>query len=148
MTLNLVWMVMLYLMVMFALESSMFGALVYMFMIILLGSGIVAIVPSSVWMSMIFMIFMIGGLMVSFFYMVSLTHNMVFSISPMVLFISACLVPLSFMGLGNFHNCLDYFLFSSPSYLVVVLFMLFLLFLILFMIDFKLKAMKGFMKGI
>nr|AEP83122.1 NADH dehydrogenase subunit 6 [Liposcelis bostrychophila]ATU74615.1 NADH dehydrogenase subunit 6 [Liposcelis bostrychophila]ATU74628.1 NADH dehydrogenase subunit 6 [Liposcelis bostrychophila] len=148
MTLSLVWMVMLYITVMFTLESSMFSALVYMFVMIFLGSGIMATVSGSVWMSMIFLIFMIGGLMVSFFYMVSLTHNMVFSISPLVLFISVCLVPFSLASLGNFHNCLDYFLFSSPSYLVVVLFMLFLLFLILFMIDFKLKAMKGFLKGI
>ncbi|MCP5883299.1 hypothetical protein NL358_28600, partial [Klebsiella pneumoniae] len=41
-----------------------------------------------------------------------------------------------------------FFLFSSLSYLILVLFILALLFLILFLIDFKLKAMKGFIKEI
>lgn len=138
----------LYITVIFTLESSIFRALVYMFVIIFLGRGIIATVSGRVWMRMIFLIFIIGGLMVSFFYIVRLTHNIVFRISPLVLFIRVCLVPFRLASLGNFHNCLDYFLFSSPSYLVVVLFILFLLFLILFIIDFKLKAIKGFLKGI
>lgn len=89
--------------------------------------------------------------MVSFFYIVSLTHNIVLKISFHVVLLSIILVPSNSQTITNFnkvHHVDRSFLFSSLSYLVLVLFILSLLFLILFLIDFKLKAMKGFVKEI
>nr|ATU74564.1 NADH dehydrogenase subunit 6 [Liposcelis bostrychophila]ATU74577.1 NADH dehydrogenase subunit 6 [Liposcelis bostrychophila] len=149
--LDLLWMVVIYFMVLFSLENYMFGVLVYMFMVIFTGGVIMSMTSSSVWMSMIFLIFMVGGLMVSFFYMVSLTHNMVLKIIPHVFLLSLILTPyFNSQDVSNFNIVYSnsFFLFSSLSYLILVLFMLALLFLILFLIDFKLKAMKGFIKEI
>nr|ATU74590.1 NADH dehydrogenase subunit 6 [Liposcelis bostrychophila]ATU74603.1 NADH dehydrogenase subunit 6 [Liposcelis bostrychophila]UNO31817.1 NADH dehydrogenase subunit 6 [Liposcelis bostrychophila] len=149
MVLNLMWMMILYVMIVFTLENFMFSALVYVLVAVFLCSGMMAIVSNGIWMSMIFLIFMVGGLMVSFFYMVSLSHNMVLVWPPLILLFSLLLSPFSYKSLENFHeDSVDYFSFSSLGYMMEVLFMLFLLFLILFMIDYKLKTFSGFLKEI
>lgn len=149
--LDLLWIVVIYFIVLFSLENYIFGVLVYMFIVIFTGGVIISITSRRVWMRIIFLIFIVGGLIVSFFYIVRLTHNMVLKIIPHVFLLSLILTPYSNSQDGRNFNIVysnRFFLFSSLSYLILVLFILALLFLILFLIDFKLKAMKGFIKEI
>lgn len=149
--LDLLWIVVIYFIVLFSLENYIFGVLVYMFIVIFTGGVIISITSRRVWMRIIFLIFIVGGLIVSFFYIVRLTHNMVLKIVPHVFLLSLILTPyFNSQDVRNFNIVYSnrFFLFSSLSYLILVLFILALLFLILFLIDFKLKAMKGFIKEI
>jgi len=149
--LDLLWIVVIYFIVLFSLENYIFGVLVYMFIVIFTGGVIISITSRRVWMRIIFLIFIVGGLIVSFFYIVRLTHNMVLKIIPRVFLLSLILTPyFNSQDVRNFNIVYSnrFFLFSSLSYLILVLFILALLFLILFLIDFKLKAMKGFIKEI
>jgi len=149
--LDLLWIVVIYFIVLFSLENYIFGVLVYMFIVIFTGGVIISITSRRVWMRIIFLIFIVGGLIVSFFYIVRLTHNMVLKIIPHVFLLSLILTPyFNSQDVRNFNIVYSnrFFLFSSLSYLILVLFILALLFLILFLIDFKLKAMKGFIKEI
>lgn len=149
--LDLLWIVVIYFIVLFSLENYIFGVLVYMFIVIFTGGVIISITSRRVWMRIIFLIFIVGGLIVSFFYIVRLTHNMVLKIFPHVFLLSLILTPyFNSQDVRNFNIVYSnrFFLFSSLSYLILVLFILALLFLILFLIDFKLKAMKGFIKEI
>ena len=107
------------------------------------------------WISLIMLIFFVGGLMVSFFFMASLSHNSIIKSKRKIsfIFLLIFLLRLEKMIFRYYYslyitNHSIYINWNFIFYYVFLLLILILVFILLFFIDKKLKFLKGILKEI
>nr|AKE07181.1 NADH dehydrogenase subunit 6 [Liposcelis nr. bostrychophila AZ] len=146
------WLVMTFLMVSFMVEKMIFAQLLYMFIFIISVSIMISFHDFSVWMSLMILIFMIGGLMITFMYMLSLQPNSFFQFQFLIfnLFIFFFISWWSSYDLNIFYTEPMYNSFNSffIFYLIMVVTCFVYLIFILLFVDYKLKFIKGSLKEI
>lgn len=121
---------------------------------------IIIFLDKNRWLGLVYIIIIIGGLIIRFFYIVSLLHNqfktktsfmMIFLLLILRAFIIAnnesFVIIFNIVKFNNFHLNFLWIKFY-PFYLMFVRFILFFMLLILYFVDTKLKKFSGRLKEV
>nr|AHA47084.1 NADH dehydrogenase subunit 6 [Liposcelis paeta] len=143
----------------FVFELKIMLLLLYLFLMIVSISLMIFFTEMVSWFSFLVLIFLIGGLMISFMYMVSLSHNnsmhmknfmlmlLVSMLFSFIMFSSLDLKNLVFYLVEN-KDMEKFWISYSFIYMVQVFFLFIYLTFVLIIVDLKLKFSKGNMKEI
>lgn len=153
---NVTWFFIIGIVIFFFFEKSVSKILIFfLFTVCIIGLYILLNLKNR-WLFNVYIIIIIGGLMISFFYIVRLSHNTIFSK------LRFFLVIISLFNFFNFKKNIELFFYSSHEilnlnfffikfvffYFLFLIFVLIFIILILYFVELKLKNFRGRIKDL